>query len=145
MKKIILLVEDLDEEREKAKEILQKEGFVCVATSTLAGAERMLGSFEGKLSGIITDLHFPEMDQKHPKNSPELPCGLAVVSEAVLRGIPVVVCSNINSHFAEYPRKVIQALEKLGKVSIPFGMDSKNWEKAVNDLKNILEKKEEVK
>lgn len=139
MKDIILIVEDLSEEQEKAKAAAHKAGFVTAVTPTLAGAERMFKALEGKIQGVITDLHFPESDYDHPKNTPDLPCGLAVVAEAIEREIPVAVCSNINHHFAKYPQKVIAALGRMSKFgSVPFGMDSKNWDAAVAALVNIL-------
>lgn len=139
MKKIVLVVEDLPEEQAKAKAALHNAGFVCAVTSTLAGAERMFKALEGKIGGVITDLHFPESDYMHPKNTPDLPCGLAVVAEAINNEMPVVVCSNIDHHFAEYPRKVVATLGRLNKFGpVPFGMDSKNWDTAVATLANIL-------
>lgn len=139
MKDIILVVEDISEEQEKAKATLRDAGFAFAVTPTLAGAERMFKTLEGKISGVITDLHFPESDHQHPKNTADLPCGLAVVAEAIERKIPVVVCSNIDHHFAGYPRKVITALGRMSAYGpVPFGMDSKNWATAVAALANIL-------
>lgn len=139
MKNIILIVEDLPEEQEKAKLAVRNAGFTCVVTPTLAGAERMFKTLEGKISGVVTDLHFPESDYVHPKNTAELACGLAVVAEAIERNIPVAVCSNINHHFAEYPRIVIRALGRTSKYgAVPFGMDFKNWDAAVAALATIL-------
>lgn len=135
MKNIILIVEDLPEEQEKAKLAVRNAGFVCAVTPTLAGAERMFKTLEGKISGVVTDLHFPESDYDHPKNTATAPCGLAVVAEAIERTIPVAVCSDIDHHFAEYLRKVITALGRRSAYGpVPFGMDSKNWETAVAAL-----------
>lgn len=139
MKNIILIVEDLPEEQEKAKLAAHNAGFVCAVTPTLAGAMRMFKALEGKISGVVTDLHFPESDHVHPKNTAELACGLAVVAKAIEHNIPVAVCSNIDHHFAEYPRIVIRALGCANKYGdVPFGMDSKNWDAAVAALANIL-------
>lgn len=139
MKNIILIVEDLPEEQEKAKLAAHNAGFVCAVTPTLAGAERMFKTLEGKISGVVTDLHFPESDHVHPKNTADTPCGLAVVAQAIERTIPVVVCSNIDHHHAEYPRIVIRALGLTSTYgAVPFGMDSKNWETAVAALAKIL-------
>lgn len=139
MKNIILVVEDLPEEQEKAKVAVCAAGFTCAVTPTLAGAMRMLQALEGKIVGVITDLHFPESDYVHPKNTAELACGLAVVAKAIERKIPVAVCSNINHHFAEYPRVVIEVLSRMSKYGpVPFGMNSKNWDAAVVALATIL-------
>ena len=135
MKKIVLVVEDLPEEQEKARLAVHNAGFVCAVTPTLAGAERMFKTLEGKISGVVTDLHFPESDYSHPKNTATASCGLAVVAEAIEHKIPVVVCSDIDHHFAEYPRKVITALGRMSVYGpVPFGMDSKNWQTAVAAL-----------
>ncbi len=60
MNKIVLLIEDLPEEQEKAKKALTEYGYRAAVTSTLDDALRIWKSLEGKLAGIITDLHFPE-------------------------------------------------------------------------------------
>ncbi|MEK7130534.1 MAG: hypothetical protein AAB793_02660, partial [Patescibacteria group bacterium] len=96
-----------------------------------------------KLSGIVTDLHFPQMDFNHPKDSADKPSGFAVIIQAVEAKIPVVVCSNIDHHFADYAQIVIKGLENISGQKIPFVMDDKNWQRAVEELINNLTKREE--
>lgn len=142
--KIVLLIDDLPEEQEKAKKALAEKGFRAAVTSTLSDALRIWKSLEGKLAGIITDLHFPERTSDNPDASnPNKSCGFAIIAEATEKGVPVVVCSNVNHHFCEYAKIVIDTLEKHHPLKrIPFVMDNKNWEKAVEELGKILKKEE---
>lgn len=138
--KIILIIEDLPEEQLKAKEACIAAGFRPAITATLDDAMRIWKSLEGKLAGIITDLHFPERTSEYAESSdPSKPCGLAIVAEATVKGIPVVVCSNIDHHHVGYPEKVIRVLAGFHRLqSIPFMMDSKNWNHAVAELKKLI-------
>lgn len=142
MNKIVLLIEDLPEEQEKAKKALAERGFRVAVTSTLSDALRIWNSLEGKLFGIITDLHFPERTSNHPNASdPNKPCGFAIIAKATEKGIPIVVCSNVDHHFCEYAKIVIETFEKFHPLKkIPFVMDSKNWDRAVEELTKIIEK-----
>ena len=133
MKKIILIVEDLLEEIEKAKNAVMAKGFKVVVASNLEKAFQLLDSIS--VNGVITDLHFPEMEQ-HTKN--DNPCGLAVVTQAIIRQIPVVVCSNINHHFALYLKALFKDLEVIGGKKIPFSMDRKDWEVATNEIEKLI-------
>ena len=143
--KIVLIVEDLPEEQARAKEAAMAAGFRPAITATLNDAFRIWRSLEGNLVGIITDLHFPEMTSENSEYSDaSKPCGLAIVAEATAKGIPVVVCSNINHHFVDYPKKVIDVLATFHPAgSIPFVMDAKDWAKALAELEKLIENKEE--
>jgi DNA-binding NtrC family response regulator len=137
MKKIILLVEDLEEERTKAKEAAINEGFKFVMAATLDDAKRLLSVV--KVDGIVTDLHFPQ----NSYDKTNQPCGLAVVTAAISIKIPVAICTNIDHHFADYIKEVVKFLETICPFKkIPFTMDSKDWQKAIRELKNLLERKE---
>ncbi len=142
MNKIVLLIEDLPEEQEKAKKALTEYGYRAAVTSTLDDALRIWKSLEGKLAGIITDLHFPERTSNSPDASdPNKPCGFAIIAKATEKGTPVVVCSNVNHHFCEYAKIVIETLEKFHpRKRIPFVMDNKNWDRAVEELEKITKK-----
>lgn len=144
MNKIVLLIEDLPEEQEKAKKALAEHGFRAAVTSTLSDALRIWKSLEGKLAGIITDLHFPQSSSDNPNASdPNKPCGFAIIAEATRRGMPVVVCSNIDHHFCEYAKIVIDTFEKFHPLKkIPFVMDNKNWNNAVEKLIKLVGKEE---
>ena len=137
---IILIIEDLPEEQSNAKEAVISAGFRPAVTATLNDALRIWQSLGDNLAGIITDLHFPEMTSDNPDwSNAAKPCGLAIVAEATKKGLPVVVCSNINHHFVDYPKKVIDVLATFHPAGcIPFVMDSKDWQKAVEELKKII-------
>lgn len=136
MKKIILLVEDLAEEQVKAKQAVIDAGCRFIVASTLAEAKKVLGMV--KVDGIVTDLHFP--DSEHDKNTNNA-CGFAVIVAAIQSKIPVTVCSNVNHHFCDYVKDVILFLETVSPFKeIPFVMDSKDWAKAVKEIKNLIEK-----
>ena len=139
MKNIILIVEDLPEEQQKAKDAVMQAGYRAAVTGTLDDGLRIWKLLEDKLVGIITDLHFPEQTSDHKDLSDaNKPCGLAVIAEATRKGTPVVVCSNINHHFVLYVRKVIEVLGQYHPVGrIPFVMDSKDWSRAVKELIEI--------
>jgi hypothetical protein len=60
---------------------------------------------------------------------------------AIQKRIPVAVCSNVNHHFCAYVKDVISFLETINPFKkIPFVMDSKDWAKAVKEIKNLIEK-----
>ena len=143
---IVLLIEDQENELERAKEVLRNFGFKTAVATNLYDALRLLKQLERRIMGIVTDLHFPQGYEPGrwnvipPElNDPTKPCGFAIVAEATKRGIPVVVCSNIDHHFAEYAKITIQALEALHPIQkIPFIMDSKDWQSAAQALGKLL-------
>jgi CheY-like chemotaxis protein len=138
-KKIVLLVEDSTEEQEKAKRILAEEGLRPVVAATLFDARRLLEKLKGKTSGIITDLHFSEFGSDRSEDSPEAPRGLAIIVEGIEQKIPVVVCSEINHHFAGYLTKVIEKLATLSSFGeIPFITNFKDWQRAARELKKLI-------
>ena len=141
-KRIVLLVEDDAQEAVKATKILRGHGFKVMIATNLTEALEYSRMLEGKLSGIVTDLHFPQMGFGHPKDSADKPSGFAVIIQAILANVPVVVCSNIDHHFADYAQVVIKGLEKMGGQPIPFIMDRKDWQRAAEKLINILPNKE---
>jgi len=141
-KKVILLVEDDAQEAVKATKILREHGFKVMIATNLTEALEYSRMLEGKLSGIVTDLHFPQMGFDHPKDSADKPSGFAVIIQALLANVPVVVCSNIDHHFADYAQVVIKGLEKMSGQPIPFIMDEKNWQRAAEQLINLLQNKE---
>lgn len=137
MKKIILLVEDLPEELEKAKVIISSAGFKVVAASNLEDSLRLWDMLGDKIVGVITDLHFPEKENFADQSSGS-PNGLVIITEALTRSVPVVVCSDINHHFAAYLAQVVRNLEKITGRVIPFTMDRKNWQMALEELVKIM-------
>jgi CheY-like chemotaxis protein len=151
MAEIILIVEDIPEEQEKAKAAVKVNGFKAAVAGNLEDAMRIWDNLGDKVEGVVTDLHFPEKNFEtfgHGHGKAELtdalkPSGLAIVVEAARDGTPVAICSNINHHYCYYLRMVVGFLSEkhpLGK--IPFIMDSKDWERAIQKLKEVISEKE---
>lgn len=127
--KIILLIEDKSEEMEKAKMILTEEGFRFVSADNLDDAMRIWSRLADRISGVLTDLHFPETTGQK-----EGACGFAVVTRAVRLGIPVSICTDVNHHFCGYIKYFVEDMGKLTGRKIPYTMDSKDWRQAVQKL-----------
>lgn len=121
----------------RAKEAFVSLDFDVLVLPTLEDALNFWEAFESEeIAGVVTDLHFPE---KGVGSAPELdaskPCGLAIVAKAVRQGLPVVVCSDVNHHHANYLKIAIGALEEIHPLGrIPFIMDAKDWKAAACEL-----------
>ena len=137
MKKIILIVEDLPEEQIRAKEAVVAANFRPVMAGNLADANRLWDKLSGKIAGVVTDLHFPEKEG-FEKQTVGHPCGLAVVTRALLEQIPVSICSDIDHHLCGYLKEAVENLEKLTSQKVPFTMDSKNWSLALENLQSQM-------
>jgi CheY-like chemotaxis protein len=138
---LILLVEDLAEERQRAIAALRAKGFKPAVATTLEDAFRLMKKLQREIVGVVTDIHFPEDDW----NLQDTPAsGLAVVAKAVEAGLPVVVCSDVNHHrvrFLEAVIKVLASHQNFAHIaSIPFVMDSKDWDQASRQLAEVLER-----
>jgi CheY-like chemotaxis protein len=133
MKKIVLLIEDLKKEQKKAKKVIAESDFKVAVAGNLKDAYRLWEKLEGKIAGILTDLHFPENENGKDNN----PNGLVVVTQALLKNIPVAVCSDVDKHFCLYVKDLIDNLKKLTRKKIFLDLD-KNWEQAVNQLKEMI-------
>ncbi len=144
MAEIILVVEDVPEEQTRAKDALVRHGFKAVVAGTLHDALRIWDGLKDAVSGVITDLHFPERSEGRDEHiDSSRPCGIAIAAEAVRRGVPVVVCSNIDHHFADYLRIVIDVLSVQHPLRrIPFIMDAKDWDRAATELRKLITKRE---
>jgi CheY-like chemotaxis protein len=140
----ILVVEDLDVQIETAKKELADLGFKIAIARTLVDAMRLMKSLGIALKGIITDLHFPESDEPiRIERTSDKPNGLAIVAKAVVNNIPVAVCSDVDHHFCSYAKNVIDVLadhRNYTHGNIPFVMDRKDWKKAGEELKKLIEK-----
>ena len=132
MIKKIIVVEDKTEELEKACDLVMAKGFMPLACATNEDAVDTIKKYQGKgLVGILTDLHFPVREG----GSPEGASGLHIVYKALEAGIPVVICSNIDHHYATWATDLVGANEKAtGKKVAGFVQDSKNWERALGLL-----------
>ncbi|MFA5961441.1 MAG: hypothetical protein WC848_02025 [Parcubacteria group bacterium] len=127
--KIILLIEDKPEEMAKAKLILSEKGCRFVSADNLDDAMRVWSKLGNKIYGILTDLHFPERIGEK-----ETACGFAVVTRAVRMGIPVSICTDVNHHFCGYLKYFMEDIEMLTHQNVPYTMDNKNWQQAVQKL-----------
>lgn len=138
MKKIILIVEDRNEEQLSAKQAVLESGNTAIVAVNLEDGMRLLKQLEGNLLGVVTDLHY--QSRALSDSDAEKPNGLAIVALCVEKGIRVGVCSDINHHFSEYLKTPIHVLSShqnypFGK--IPFSEDSKNWKTIVTQVINL--------
>lgn len=134
---VFLIVEDRPDEMEKAINALETgikrtfgddKRFLIQTASSLMNASYHM---KINLSGIITDLNFPQLNGR----TVDTPCGLAVVAEAIERKIPVAVCSDFGNHpDMHYAHTVVNTLSRLSEHGPIFVEGSKNWDKAVAAL-----------
>ncbi len=140
--KTILLVEDDLTEQGKALKILKNLGYqVETAISYIDGLE-ILNEFDGKLIGVISDLYIPEFNVDVANE----PMGLCIVDQAASKSLPVVVCSSIDFNGAADFILMIEDIVKNRNyffTKIPFIMDSKDWQKAGEELNRMIKEKEE--
>ena len=138
MIKKIIVVEDKLEELEKACDLVMAKGFMPLACSTNEDAVDTIKKYQDKgLVGILTDLHFPVREG----GSPEGASGAHIVLKSLEADIPVVICSDIDHHYATWATDLVGAIEKAtGKKVAGFVQDSKNWERALSLLFNEKEK-----
>lgn len=138
--RVILLIEDLPEEQTKARNLLLAAGYKVVIAGNLADAKRLWKKLHDVISGILTDLHFPEKENLN-KDTSNYPCGLVAVTWALLQNLPVSICSDIDHHYAMYLRDLVANLQELAGKRVPFTMDSKDWEKALKNLEEQFDTK----
>ncbi len=142
--RIILIVEDNKEEQIKALEAARILGLNPVIAPTLEDAVRLMSQLGAELSGIVSDIHVPQKSNTIP-NGKIPPAGLAVIADAVAANIPVTVCSDLNHHFADYVKKVVERLSDhpeyhYGEIFISY--DKKAWDKSFQELITIMNKHE---
>lgn len=138
MKKIILVIEDKKTEQEIAKTVILENGCIPIIAENLEDGRRLFEQLNGKLFGVITDLHYQSRVQNN--QDVEKPNGLAMVAICVELGVRVGVCSDINHHFSEYlkiPVRVLSGHKNYPFGLIPFSEDTKNWEKVLKQLLNL--------
>jgi len=129
----LLIIEDTCEQQVAVGELLQEKGHQFLVAQNLEEAQFALRT--GNFDAVLTDLHFPEKEgaDKNP------PCGFAVLVLCAEKALPVVVVSDINHHFAEYARIVVEGIAKFHpKGNIPFVMDSKDWARGLNFLQEDI-------
>lgn len=134
MVKKIMVIEDKTEELQKACALVMAKGFMPLACATNEDAVDTIRKYADKgLIGILTDLHFPVREG----GSPEGASGLHIVYKALVANIPVVICSDIDHHYATWATDLVRVIEKAtGKTVAGFVQDSKNWERALGLLLN---------
>lgn len=136
MKKIILIVEDLKEEQQKAKDAVTASGCSPVVAENLEDATRIFSQLKSNLFGVVTDLHYPS-SHRFNKTSSDKPNGLAMVALCVESGVRVGVCSDVNHHYSEYlkiPIRVLMSHQSYSFSLIPFSEDNKDWEIVLKKL-----------
>jgi len=134
MKNIILVVEDKKSEQMIAKEIILGNGNKIIIADALDKAESFIEQFSGKLSGIITDIHFPLTDGR----SADEANGVSVVLTALTHNIPCAVCTDDVAHGKQYISLIVERLEKLVSQNIPVS-SSKDWLESLQQLTKIIE------
>jgi hypothetical protein len=136
MKKVILIIEDTIQHQEAAKKAAAESGYGAIVVATLDDARRMIDVHGNRISGIVTDLHFPENDRDA---KPEKPAGLAVIVYAINAHLPIAVCSDINNHYARYAKEIVDFLapHAVGG-EIPFTMNEKSWTQAIDSLTTLI-------
>lgn len=134
MSKIILIVEDKKSEQVIAKKAILDSGNKIIIADTLEKAESLIDKFDGKLSGIITDIHFPitaGMENFSGAN------GISVVITALKHSIPCAVCTDDLAHGTKYVALIIKRLEMLKNRTIPVS-GTKDWNYVLQTLLTIM-------
>ena len=134
--KPILLVEDNDYELEQAKSILTAQGYTLTMATNLRDGINLLKELDGKIVGVIFDLLIPEFYGKA-----NLPLGLEVITLAVKKSLPVVACSSMSGSIAdEWSNYIKKLANETGYPygSVPFVTGTKDWQKAGEELKFLL-------
>ena len=134
MNKIILVVEDKLTEQQIAKQVVLDDGYKIIIADTLDKAESFIKKFNGKLSGIITDIHFPMTVGRRADEAN----GLSIILTTLRHNIPCSVCTDDVGHGGEYISLILQRLEMLISREIPIS-GSKNWAEALQQLTKIME------
>lgn len=140
MIKKIMVVEDKIEELQKACDLVMAKGFMPLACATNEDAIETIRKYTDKgLIGILTDLHFPVREG----GAPEGASGIHVIFKALSVDIRIVICSDIDHHYATWANDLVGVIEKAtGKKVAGFVQDSKNWERALGILLNEKERED---
>lgn len=138
MNKIILIVEDQQEQIAIAKDAVVSCGLTPLVATNLTDAIRLFEKTKPLLFGVVTDLHFPL--RSNDNSQKEQPNGLGVVALCVQSYVRVAVCSDINHHQSNYVKILIKVLENNQNCfghQIPFLEDKKNWNYVIQELLTI--------
>ena len=126
--KIILVIEDKPEEMIKAKQSIIEKGYRFVSADNLEDTMRIWKKLEDKIVGVLTDLHFPERTGQK-----ESSCGFSIVTRAVRMGIPVSICTDVDSHFCGHVKNFVEDIQMLSCQKVSSTMN-KDWQQAVQKL-----------
>ena len=137
MNKIILVVEDKKEEQLIAKKVVLDSGNKVIIADTLNKAETFIEKFSEKLSGIITDIHFPIDSARENASGAN---GISIVITSLRHDVPCAVRTDDVAHGASYIPLILKRLEILAEREIPIS-GTKDWNKTLQQLTHILEEK----
>lgn len=139
-KSIVLVVEDLAEERFRAMESAKGFNFKLIFAENLEDGERLLEKFKEKIFGVVTDLHYQSrVGWAKDKESPN---GLAMIALCVDRGVRVAVCTDADHHcisYLSYPVEIFESHKNYGYSNIPVST-GKNWSESFKMMLNIIRK-----
>ena len=134
---IILVIEDQKEEQLIAKRTVMDNGNKVIIANTLDKAENFIEKFSGKLSGIITDIHFPIDSERENFGGAN---GISVVITSLKHNIPCAICTDNVTHGATYIPLILERLETLMERKIPIS-GTKDWDEALKKLTLLMEEK----
>ncbi len=129
----ILVIDDNEEERAKAKAAVEAAGHEAIVKDSIEGLFKILTQADG----VLTDLYFSTSGWAMP-NEVLPPAGLLVVIAALQHNKPVVICTSGNHHGPELSW-IHDDFRMIGymdsELSCPFGWaDDKDWGWAMGSL-----------
>ncbi|KKP68863.1 MAG: hypothetical protein UR66_C0003G0128 [Candidatus Moranbacteria bacterium GW2011_GWE1_35_17] len=102
--KTILCIEDKPTEMEKAKKAVEAAGYraetlLMPCSKEIGGGIEIIKAAIERSAGVLTDLHFIPFGAKMAVEYKEgdLPAGLMIVIHALGKGVPVVICSDMDT------------------------------------------------
>lgn len=154
MKMKILVIDDKQDEQNKAIEAVQAAGHEAVSIPGTFDRKESWDALSG-FDAVITDLYFDpsnygwESHKTYQQTPP--PMGLVVAAHCVFKGIPCVICTDSFHHGAEasfifdsYVAKRFMGLEE--DRDIAFGwVEYKKWDEAVKLIEQGVKIKDRLK
>lgn len=89
---------------------------------------------------LMTDLMFPCVE-----GNPEMPNGVSVVLAAIKEELVVAVCTDTNHHDAQFFQDLHPMLSEKAAYTIPYCMDAKDWDKAVDGVLQVRKEMEDLR
>jgi len=147
MKTIILVVENIQSQLEKAKEVIEKDypNMIIVMSTNFVDASQFITEMKGNIRGIVTNLNFPVKNHYEEDNTKEENkfTGLGIVSLSILNNIPVVAHGKVDEYFEKYLQdilKVFASHKNYHYPEIPFYKGALDWTKALQKLVYLRER-----